>query len=106
MNISEEPERWIILRMPEGYKVFGSWAGGYLNGDRWKVNSGIVRVDSDDDYYYFHGHSGSCYKCHKEAYGTIAFNNKATLANIIKMAKGQITILDNQDWFKFIDLWE
>lgn len=107
MKISEEPEKWIILRMPdEVYKVFGSWAGGYLGGDRWKINSGISKVESNDDYYYFYGHSGSCYKCHKGEYGTIAFYNKATLANIIKMAEGQITILDNQDWSKSIDLWE
>ena len=40
-NISETPERWVILRLSDNfYKVFGTWAGGYLDGDKWKLNSG------------------------------------------------------------------
>ena len=34
-NISETPERWVILKIPNNYyKVFGTWAGGYLDGDQ------------------------------------------------------------------------
>lgn len=34
-NISETPERWVILKLPNNYyKVFGTWAGGYLDGNR------------------------------------------------------------------------
>ena len=77
INLSiKTPEQWVILRIPTEdnidvpyYKVFGGWKGGYLDGDRWRLNSGITRVEEDDDYYYFYGYSGSCYKCHKNAYG-------------------------------------
>ena len=72
----ETPEQWVILKIPTEdnidvpyYKVFAGWRGGYLDGDRWRLNSGITRVEEDDDYYYFYGYSGSCYKCHKNAYG-------------------------------------
>ena len=72
----ETPEQWVILKIPTEdnidvpyYKVFAGWRGGYLGGDRWRLNSGITRVEEDDDYYYFYGYSGSCYKCHKNAYG-------------------------------------
>ena len=75
-QISETPEHWVILRIPTEdnidipyYKVFGGWRGGYIDGDRWKLNSGITKVEEDDDYFYFYGYSGSCYKCHKKGYG-------------------------------------
>jgi hypothetical protein len=55
------------------YKVLGSWSGGYLHGDSWKLNSGVVKIVEDDEYYYFHGFSGSVYKCHKRMYGMTAF---------------------------------
>jgi len=75
-NISETPEHWVILKLPYEdeiiYKVFAGWRGGYLDGDRWKMNSGVVKVESDDDYYYFYGYSGSCYKCHKKGYGIVS----------------------------------
>lgn len=75
MKISETPEQWVVLRLKSGldddtvYKVFAGWRGGYLDGDRWKLNSGITKVEEDDDYFYFYGYSGSCYKCHKNGYG-------------------------------------
>ena len=68
-NITESPEMWLVLDLKNGsYKVWGGWRGGYLDGDRYKVNSGITRVESDDDYYYIYGVSGSCYKCKKGTY--------------------------------------
>lgn len=66
------PDGWeIIFRYDSNddkyhYYVFASWSGGYLDGDKWKRNSGITEVKEDDGYYYFYGSSGSVYKCHKE----------------------------------------
>jgi len=72
-NISETPENWVVMKIviagQTTYKVFGSWRGGYLSGDYWRLNSGIKDVEEDDDYFYFNGFSGSCYKCNKEHYG-------------------------------------
>ena len=64
------PDNWIVLRLPEdkgdgGYKVLGGWSGGYLDSDHWRLNSGITRVTEDEEFYLFHGHSGSIYRCHK-----------------------------------------
>lgn len=66
-----EPNNWVILKITKEnqepyYKVLAGWYGGYLYGDSWKLNSGITKVDQDDDFYYFHGYSGSTYKCPKE----------------------------------------
>ena len=94
LNLSTiHPEQWVILRIPTEdnidvpyYKVFAGWRGGYNDGDRWRLNSGITRVEEDDDYYYFYGYSGSCYKCHKNAYGLKGSYIHGILEDIIDKA--------------------
>ena len=70
------PDKWLLFKI-EGtdphYRVFGSWSGGYLDGDSWRMNSGIVRVEESENHYLFHGYSGSVYKCHKEMYGATLY---------------------------------
>ena len=65
------PDNWVIVKIsrPEGvvHKVLAGWSGGYLNGDSWRMNSGIVRAETKGDYTLFYGQSGSVYKCHKDA---------------------------------------
>ena len=90
-NISETPDKWVVVKIDNNldkrfYKVFATWSGGYLNGDRLKMNSGIKSVESDDDYYYFVGHSGSCYKCHKKGYGTASSYGEGVLMDMLKNA--------------------
>ena len=71
------PDNWVVIKMDGDaahYRVLAGWSGGYLDGNSWKVNSGIVRVEIDGDYYRFYGLSGSCYSCHKESY-CIRMNN-------------------------------
>jgi len=94
IKISESPHAWVIIKMTTNgddldntyYKVFASWAGGYLDGDRWKMNSGISRIDEDEEYYYFYGMSGSCYACHKEAYGIRTSYSQGILDNVLSNA--------------------
>jgi len=68
------PDNWVILKIKEGkydrgfYKVLAGWSGGWLDGDSWRMNSGITEVKQDGDYYEFYGASGSCYRCHKDNY--------------------------------------
>ena len=65
------PDNWVIVEIADKdttfYKVLGGWSGGYLDGDSWRMNSGITEVDEKEDCYLFHGQSGSVYKCWKEA---------------------------------------
>ncbi len=103
-NISETPERWVILKLPNNYyKVYGTWSGSYLNGDRWKLNSGIKKVEQDEDYYYFVGFSGSCYKCYKKGYGTATSFGVSVLNKIIEQGSGQVELMmDVDDWSSII----
>lgn len=67
------PDSWVVLKINhEGqtlYKVLGGWSGGYLDGDSWRMNSGIVSVETFGDLYGFYGLSGSVYWCRQGAYG-------------------------------------
>lgn len=70
------PDWWLIVKIngqTPHYRVFGAWSGGYLDGDSWRLNSGIVRVEEDEKHFYFIGHSGSSYRCNKKAYGSNAY---------------------------------
>ena len=86
-NVTEIPNRWVVVKITRAdnephYKVFGSWSGGYLDGDRWKMNSGISRVEEDETNLYFHGHSGSCYQCNKKSYGIATAYSLGVLDNL------------------------
>jgi hypothetical protein len=41
------PDKWVVVKIigkdtPPVHKVFACWYGGYLDGDSWKLNSGIT----------------------------------------------------------------
>jgi hypothetical protein len=98
-NITETPDKWVILKIYDNYKVYGTWAGGYLGNDRWRLNSGITKVEQDDDFYYFYGYSGSIYRCHKKSYGVITSYGNEILNKILKQEG--VTQLDDMDnWGK------
>lgn len=82
------PDKWVVVKIegkefPLTYKVFACWYGGYLNGDSWKMNSGITKVTKEEDFYLFEGYSGSVYKCHEKTYGSNSYG-VSILLNIIK----------------------
>ena len=104
------PDNWVVLKIKQGkldsglYKVLGGWSGGYLDGDSWRMNSGISKVTENGDYLKFWGYSGSCYVCHKDTYRLTMAN--AGVYNQLKANEGfegQITLMDeNTDWLKLI----
>ena len=74
------PNNWVVIKftqqvksgntgygrtVKEFYKVLGGWSGGYLDGDSWRLNSGIVDVEETTDSFIFIGGSGSRYICDK-----------------------------------------
>lgn len=103
-NITEFPDKWVMIKITSNdktfYKIFGTWFGGYLDGDRWKINSGISSIDEDDDFYYFNGFSGSCYKCLKGAYGVATSYTSSMLELLIKKSNGLAEIMDSDSNWK------
>ena len=68
------PDRWVVLKLePKDddtkYRLFGGWYGGYLNGDSWRANSGIIKIVEQETHYEVYGTSGSIYKCAKGCEG-------------------------------------
>jgi hypothetical protein len=100
------PDNWVVLKIKEGkldrgfYKVLGGWSGGYLDGDSWRMNSGIARVEEKPHHWEFYGNSGSVYKCGRKSYG-LRMNN-AGIYNQLKEREafeGQITLMpEDTDW--------
>lgn len=84
------PDEWVLVKIsgPDPhYRVFGSWRGGYLSGDSWRMNSGVTSVEKKGDYYLFHGKSGSVYKCHRKFYGVSSPYNESVLGSYKRKLK-------------------
>jgi hypothetical protein len=99
------PDKWVVLKVPTGYKVLGGWSGGYLDGSTWRLNSGIVRVEEELDWkdeksLMFYGHSGSVYRCYKRDYG---FNSASIeiFISLMNQAPGMIELLSaDTNWME------
>ena len=71
------PDKWTILKIlneEDGkwyYRILGGWIGGYLDGDSWRLNSGVESYEfsEDNSTVFFKGGSGSIYECRKSAEG-------------------------------------
>lgn len=105
----ETPDKWIVVAIGNDpnplYKVFGSWYGGYLGADSWRMNSGIARVEEDETHINFYGYSGSHYQCVKGTYGTNMFS-QGVLNNIMELAiknNSSVTVMpEDTDWVNLI----
>lgn len=100
-----EPDKWLIFRHTDTdgkiyHRVFGSWAGGYLDSDSWRLNSGIVSVLHEDNHYIFVGYSGSRYRCRVDAYGATAYG--AFVANSFDEQYSELEILTEEAAKTFI----
>lgn len=95
-----EPDNWVVLKIINGdetfYKVFGGWSGGYLDGDSWRLNSGIIAFEDQSPLYGFYGYSGSVYWCHKSNYGIRGFHNNGGLNRILE--QGAFIMPPDTDW--------
>jgi len=91
------PDKWLVIKLKyetgSHYRVFGSWYGGYLGSDSWRMNSGITSVTQDDNCYYFKGTSGSTYTCHKSSYGASGYGTRV-LEDMIDAQKGHGVDID------------
>lgn len=87
------PNKWAILSfdMDDGtklYKIVASWYGGYLEGDSWKISSGITGVIVEEDHFVVNNHSGSVYKFGKECHGMSAYTASVVSTYLTKMNEG------------------
>lgn len=100
-----KPDRWVVLKFTTSeeifYKVFATWMGGYLDGDSWRINSGITGAKEDEDYFYFSGYSGSEYICKKKCYGTNNYTQGVleSIINNAEKANSKVEVMpEDSDW--------
>ena len=99
------PDNWVVLEIMASvndtspiYKVLAGWSGGYLHGDNWKLNSGIVKVRELADAWVFIGNSGSEYICDKEQY-KLRMNNADIYEKMITAFPHTIRMMpEDTDW--------
>jgi len=97
------PDNWVVLEIMNDtktplYKVLAGWSGGYLDGDNWKLNSGIVKVRELADSWVFVGYSGSEYVCDKEQY-KLRMNNAGIYKQLLIAYPNTIRMMpEDTDW--------
>ena len=95
------PDKYTILEVKHSneiiYKVFGTWAGGYLGSDSWRMNSGIERAVINEDMISFVGYSGSEYQCYKTAEGVIGAYNMAKLNRFLEDYSDKVKLVTLQE---------
>jgi hypothetical protein len=101
MSYNHIPDNWVVIFLngdDPHYRILAGWSGGYTSGDSWRMNSGIVRVEEDEHYFYFYGSSGSCYQCHKECY-TLRMNNAHVWSTLEKNHGDKVEMMpEDTDW--------
>jgi hypothetical protein len=94
-------DNWVVIFIngdDPHYRVLTGTSGGYTTGSSWRMNSGIVKVEEDEYFYYFLGASGSCYICHKEAYG-LRMNNAHIWSQLQVQHEEKVKLMDDDtDW--------
>lgn len=93
------PDWWEIIEVKtqDGplYKVFASFCGGYLDGDYWRLNSGIASIEVRENCYVVYGYSRSHYFLNKSAQGTSVYGN-GVLTRIINDNKDIVSLLTHK----------
>lgn len=85
-----KPHGWVILKITTSeevyYKIFGSWRGGYLNGEAWRFSSGSDKpptISECGNYWVWPQESGSCYHLPVNEEDGYTFYTGQILSNII-----------------------
>jgi hypothetical protein len=66
------PKAWVVVSIEHlslDPKVLYHKVYAELSNDSWRMNSGITKIEEDENSYSFYGASGSCYLCMKDLYG-------------------------------------
>ena len=88
-------DNWVVIKMKGDdphYRLLVGTSGGYLDGDSWRINSGITEVNETNDYYYFKGSSGSEYRCGKDSY-TLRMNTAHIWTRLQKLHGDKVEMM-------------
>ena len=105
------PDNWVIVKSYEEndvekqnpyYRMVCSWQGGYLDGDYWQINSGVVRAEEHEDMpgrLKFYTRSGACYDVYADHY-----RRTPTMGEVIGRLEtyfNEELVLEDCNWLEF-----
>lgn len=103
------PDRWVILRHPEGaHTVLGGWGGGYLHGASWRRSTAIQRATAITEELHtgklrtgwtLDNASGSVYEVWNGGYGTTSM----TAGLAAEGAEHGIAVLHKDEAIEFLE---
>lgn len=79
------PDKWIIIKKGDDFRVLATWSGSYTYGASWRINSGITEVREERTSLYFYGESGSSYCCSKNSYGVASAYNHSIVQQVRRL---------------------
>jgi hypothetical protein len=100
------PNRWELIQFKgkeTNYKILGSWSGGYVDGDSWRLSSGVKSIEDGGDFYLVKNHSGSLYRCRKTSRGMniVSAGVFDSILDEAKLVDGlEVSIIDIKDYLK------
>lgn len=100
------PDQWALVKITgtdPHYRVFGSWSGGYLDSDSWRMNSGVIGAKKENNKLIFSGHSGSIYECNAASYGISNAYNASVLADLCERSGGKMEVVHDMPNFENFD---
>lgn len=71
-RVDYTPDAWVLMKTLDSVKILAGWRGGYLNGDKWRLSSGVCNIEDKNTYWLITNHSGSIYCCFKQLEGMIS----------------------------------
>lgn len=99
----DQPDDWVVVKITDRsnqsfhHRVFCTWRGGYVQGEVWQMNSGIIKIEEDGDLYLIHGFSGSIYAVRKNSRRLSGYGS-SVLNRLRRRATGvDIQIQDDQE---------
>ena len=93
------------LSLHDALPVLAGWKAGYLDGESWRMNSGVDFIVDHKDEVHFHGRSGSNYICGKGQYG-MRRNGSSIFERMTKDSESMdidVELLDEDtDWINLL----
>lgn len=72
------PDKWVIIKITHehvsSFKILAGWNGSYLEGERYRVSSGIHQVEEVKGAAIIHNYSGSKYYCYPGTEGMTSYS--------------------------------
>lgn len=96
------PDGWSIIKLNDNdYRVYAGFRGGYIESDKWRVNSGITRAGLTKEGYIVEGDSGTAYKLDLDLHDNFTMYLAGTLQDICRV--NNATVLSEEEAMDYLN---